>query len=92
MRKVILEELIEESGINPEQGVVIHHKRGVVDVLVPLMIKSLDIDTLVMGTLARTGFSGMLIGNTAENLLQKVSCSVLAFKPEAFRSPLDKRV
>jgi len=87
-----LEELIEESGINPEQGVVIHHKRGVVDVLVPLMIKSLDIDTLVMGTLARTGFSGMLIGNTAENLLQKVSCSVLAFKPEAFRSPLDKRV
>ncbi len=46
-------------------------------------------DLLVMGTVVRTGIEGFLIGNTAEELLGKVRCSILALKPEGFRSPVE---
>ena len=42
-----------------------------------------------MGTLARTGISGLVMGNTAERLLPLLPCSVLAIKPEGFECPLD---
>lgn len=45
-------------------------------------------DVAVMGTLSRSGVDGLLIGNTAERILRSVDCSVLAVKPEAFRTPL----
>jgi len=41
-----------------------------------------------MGTVARTGLPGLLIGNTAEKILNRVTASVLAVKPEGFVSPL----
>ncbi len=46
------------------------------------------VDLLVLGTLGRSGVPGMLIGNTAEDLLERVNCSVLAIKPNAFKSPI----
>lgn len=41
-----------------------------------------------MGTVARTGIPGFIIGNTAENILQKIDCSLLALKPLGFVSPV----
>ncbi|MEO1331227.1 MAG: universal stress protein [Pseudomonadota bacterium] len=46
------------------------------------------VDTIVMGTVGRTGISGLLIGNTAETILSRVNCSVLTVKPEGFVSPV----
>jgi nucleotide-binding universal stress UspA family protein len=46
------------------------------------------IDLIVMGTVYRTGVAGFFIGNTAENVLQQVDCSVLTVKPEGFVSPV----
>ena len=46
------------------------------------------IDLLVLGTVARTGIAGYVIGNTAEAVLSQVTCSVLAVKPEGFVSPV----
>jgi len=46
------------------------------------------IDILIMGTVARTGISGFIIGNTAENILQKIDCSLLALKPQGLVSPV----
>jgi universal stress protein E len=46
------------------------------------------VDLIVMGTVARTGIPGLLMGNTAETILQRVDCSVLAVKPDGFVSPL----
>lgn len=43
-----------------------------------------SIELLVMGTLARTGLSGVITGNTAETLLPWVRCSLIALKPEGF--------
>jgi hypothetical protein len=47
-----------------------------------------QIDLLVMGTVARTGVSGMFMGNTADSILRQVTCSVLAVKPAGFKSPV----
>jgi len=46
------------------------------------------IDLLVMGSVCRTGLSGFLIGNTAEEVLGAVDCSVLTVKPQGFVSPV----
>jgi universal stress protein E len=46
------------------------------------------IDLLVMGTIARSGLPGIMIGNTAERLLPEVACSVLAVKPLGFHTPV----
>ncbi len=54
------------------------------------VLKTIDergVDLIVMGTMGRTGVSGLLIGNTAERLLPQLDCSVLAVKPEGFRGP-----
>ncbi len=45
-------------------------------------------DLIVMGTKGRTGIPGLIIGNTAENVLQRTKASVLAVKPNGFVSPV----
>ena len=47
-----------------------------------------EADVVVMGTLSRASVAGLLIGNTAERILQNVDTSVLAVKPEDFKTPL----
>ncbi len=46
------------------------------------------VDLIVMGTVARTGLPGLIIGNTAENILSQVDCSVLTVKPRGFVTPI----
>ena len=67
---------------------VLHLLHGKPDDQIPDCVDELEIDVLVMGTLARTGISGFVIGNTAENILQSISCSLVAMKPEGFVSPI----
>lgn len=63
-------------------------EKGRVNDIIPKVIQEGDIDILIMGTVARTGISGLLIGNTAESILNQVDCSVLAIKPRGFRTPV----
>jgi nucleotide-binding universal stress UspA family protein len=51
-------------------------------------VNDVNPNTLVMGTIARTGLSGMIIGNTAEQVLGLIQTSVIAVKPEGFESPV----
>lgn len=51
-------------------------------------IEQQHIDLIIMGTVGRTGIAGFLTGNTAERLLPRISCSVLAVKPEGFVCPI----
>lgn len=79
-----LDALIQKANI---QGKIkIDHIRGAPDKVIPTCLKEQKIDILVMGTVARTGIQGFLIGNTAENIIQKISCSLLALKPPGFAS------
>jgi hypothetical protein len=43
---------------------------------------------LVMGTAARSGVAGTLVGNTAERILSRIKCSVLALKRSTFSCPV----
>ena len=58
------------------------------DVVIQDAIEEHEADLLVMGTVARGGIPGMLVGNTAERLLNSLSCSVIAVKPEGFVCPV----
>lgn len=81
-----LERLVSETKI---AGTVhTHHLHGVPDEAIPHFVTEQKIDILVMGTVARTGIHSFVMGNTAENILQKLSCSLLALKPNGFISPV----
>lgn len=56
--------------------------------VLPALTRSVRADLLVMGTVARSGIAGLIIGNTAENVIDDVTCSVLAVKPRGFVSPV----
>ncbi len=46
------------------------------------------VDLIVLGTVARSGTAGILMGNTAEQILSRIECSVLAVKPSHFHCPI----
>ncbi|MDX2428746.1 MAG: universal stress protein [Xanthomonadales bacterium] len=55
---------------------------------IPALAKQIEADLIVMGTVARTGVPGFIIGNTAEAILGQIECSVLALKPPGFVTPV----
>jgi len=56
------------------------------EIEIPRFSKDENIDVMVMGTVARSGIPGLLIGNTSETILSSISCSVLTLKPGGFES------
>jgi nucleotide-binding universal stress UspA family protein len=55
---------------------------------IPALAKQLEVDLVVMGTVARTGIPGLIMGNTAEAILGQIDCSVLAIEPPGFVTPV----
>jgi len=55
---------------------------GPADVLIPFTAHLLDAAVTIIGTVARTGIPGALIGNTAEAVLDALESDVLVLKPE----------
>lgn len=80
----------ERYGVT-ELGGSVHFVRGNPSEVLPRLATKLKIGLIIMGTVARTGLSGLIIGNTAETILRSVECSVLAVKPEGFRTPVKAR-
>ena len=66
----------------------LHFIEGDPDERIPELVMEQGIDLLVMGSVCRTGIAGFLIGNTAEEVLNQVDCSVLTLKPEGFVTPV----
>lgn len=65
-----------------------HLPKGLAKKMIPLLARQLRADLVVMGTVARTGISRLITGNTAETILGQLSCSVLAIKPPGFKTPV----
>jgi nucleotide-binding universal stress UspA family protein len=82
-----LESLTSRHAI-AEEGGVIHLVSGDPGHVLPELASRLQTTIIVMGTVARTGLAGLLMGNTAETVLRSVHCSVLAVKPVGFTSPV----
>ena len=58
------------------------------DEIILAAVSDVNPDLLVMGSVARHGVSGLLVGNAAERVLRQVNCSVLAVKPTNFVCPI----
>jgi len=69
-------------------GPQLHVIKGDAKQVVPEAAHKLDIDLIVMGTVARAGIPGFFMGNTAESILNQIDCSVLTIKPPGFVSPV----
>ena len=67
---------------------ILRLEEGEAGTFIPAFTASEEIDLVVMGTVARTGITGLLMGNTAERVLGALSCSVLTVKPDGFSSPI----
>jgi universal stress protein E len=52
--------------------------------------KDIGADVIVMGAISRTGFKRLLIGNTAERVLNELDRDVLVVKPRGFRSRIPR--
>jgi nucleotide-binding universal stress UspA family protein len=65
-----------------------HLIEGRAGMVIPEQARRQEAGLIVMGTVARTGLPGFIIGNTAENVLSQVGCSVLTVKPQGFETPV----
>ena len=65
-----------------------HLLKGYAGEDIPVLAREIKADLVVMGTIARTGISGFIMGNTAETILNRLDCSVLAIKPPGFETPI----
>ena len=66
----------------------LHMPKGSARKVIPELAKELQVDCIIMGTVARTGVAGLFMGNTAETILDQLECSVLAIKPPGFVTPV----
>ena len=69
-------------------GVKVQVSVGDADECILNAVREANAELVILGTSSKTGVSGLLPGSTVERLLPELKCSVLALKPEGFRSML----
>ncbi len=67
---------------------IVRLERGEPGPLIPTLAAEERVDLVVMGSVARTGIAGLVMGNTAERILGSLACSVITVKPEGFVCPV----
>lgn len=60
----------------------VHVLEGMPEDVIPRVAKELDAEMVLIGTIGRTGLSAAIIGNTAEHVIDRLDCDVLALKTE----------
>ncbi|VGM95045.1 Universal stress protein E homolog [uncultured Avibacterium sp.] len=58
-----------------------HVREGFPEDVIPEVAKELGAEMVVLGTIGRTGLSAAFLGNTAEHVISKLNCNLLAIKP-----------
>lgn len=64
----------------------IHLPTGSATAAIPEFLEEKGLDLIVMGTQARDGIPGLLLGNTVEKVMTQVDCGVVVVKPDDFVS------
>lgn len=62
--------------------------KGSPDIMIAQYAEEIETNLVIMGTVARRGIAGLVMGNTAESILDKLKQSVIAVKPTGFVSPV----
>ena len=63
----------------------LHLRLGDPGLVLPQLVRSLKVDTLVMGAVARSTLDRVLVGSTAERVLDALPCNALIVKPKRFK-------
>lgn len=75
--------LKDKCGLSDEQTII---EEGLAEKVIPRLAEKLDAKLVVMGTQGRTGISAAFIGNTAESIIDRLECDLLALKPDSYVS------
>ena len=81
-------ELDDLLGAYPYDKRTAHLVNGEAEDVITELADTLEVDLVVIGTVGRGGIPGLLIGNTAESVLNSVDASVLTLKPDGFETPI----
>jgi nucleotide-binding universal stress UspA family protein len=84
MRRLV--ETVVPVGSEPK----VHVLKGRPGDVVASVVDEVRPEVVVMGTLARAGVEGVIIGNTAERIIDAIESSVIAVKPPGFVSPVPR--
>ena len=85
--KKVFGELLADYAMNADDEQV-HLIKGEAASTIRSLSRELASDLVVMGSIGRTGIPGLIIGNTAEEVMQNIDASILAVKPADFISPV----
>ncbi|WP_261817352.1 universal stress protein UspE [Vibrio gallicus] len=83
-----MKSLRQQYGIDEAQTIV---EQGLPQDVIPAAVDDFNAGLVIIGTSGRTGLSAVFLGNTAENIIDKINCDVLALKPSGYISPLDPK-
>lgn len=70
--------LRQQFGIDEDHTHVIE---GFPEEVIPNVAEELGAELVILGTIGRTGLSAAFLGNTAEHVINKLNCNLLAIKP-----------
>lgn len=79
---------IEEKGVDRDRA---HFLEGTPEDVLANYANSSLADLIVMGTVHRKGLERIMLGSTAERVLYKLNCDVLAIKPPGFSDLIRER-
>lgn len=85
-----LEQSLDTMGLDHGTA-TLHVTQGAPHQVINSTARKLDVGLIVMGSVGRSGLSGMLIGNTAEKILHTSDRSLLVVKPEGFAVRLPEK-
>lgn len=77
-----------EHGITARRG---HLQMGDPAFVLPQLANALKAQILVMGAVSRAPVKRLLIGSTAERVMEMLPCDILVVKPDGFGSPVSRR-
>ena len=80
-----VERLRKQHGVPTERT---HVHQGSTRPLLLTLTEQLRADAVVMGALSRSGVKGLFLGNTAEDVLDRLHCDLIIIKPAGFEAVL----
>lgn len=82
--RVTMKKLCQASGIDEKLS---HVEQGLPEDIIPALAAELNAGVVVLGTIGRTGLAAAFMGNTAEQVIDHLSCDLLVIKPDDFTVP-----
>lgn len=67
-----------------------HLEQGLAEDVIPKVAKDINAKLVILGTVGRSGLGATLLGHTAEQIVDRLDCDLLALKPAGFVSPIKR--